>query len=227
MAGQKQLTLPTRSALITSDPARSGSPDPRPPRRLPRKPTSHEVEAAWHNFSTRLGKHLSMRQTGQDSWELVTDSTGLVGTTCAHKASTRVPHIVTSQGRTYIWRKVGRKRVLARHRVVDLVDVATNSPVLRMSGLHLNCRAATRLTLVGQCELRFPVTGRKRHALMSAIDESGNSLVDYRLVPSQFGSDAWTEAVISPKAMTLPHIELLVAVSSPFLLEYFQPDAGG
>jgi hypothetical protein len=61
---------------------------------------------------------------------------------------------------------------------------------------------------------------------MSAIDETGNSLIGYRLVPS---------APVRPRlqrldrdghqsgcSVTIPHIELVVAVSSPFLLGYFE-----
>jgi len=229
MARLEQLTLPTRSALITSV-TRDEVSEPRS-RRAAREPFSQEVEAGWHNFPNRPGKHLSMRQTGRDSWDLVADSSGTVSARCAHKTSIQVPHTVTSDGRTYVWRRVGRRSLFASHKVVDLVDVEANAPVLRMSGFHLNRRAGTRLTLVGQRELRFPVTGRKWRALMSAIDESGNSLIDYRFVPSArpslLDSYAWTEAVISPTAMTIPHIELLVAVSSPFLHGYFQTTVGG
>ena len=61
---------------------------------------------------------------------------------------------------------------------------------------------------------------------MSAIDESGNSLIEYRLVPSKrqshFDRFGWTEVVVSPTAETMPHIELLISVSRQFLWGFFQ-----
>jgi len=38
---------------------------------------------------------------------------------------------------------------------------------------------------------------------------------------------AAVEAVISPAALTIPNIELLVAVSSPLLIHYFESSGGG
>jgi hypothetical protein len=220
--------LRTQSALM--DLMSRGDPSGRRSRRAARKLLSEEVGAAWHNFPNLPGDHVSMRRAARGSWELVNDSSGSVSVRCAHKTSVGVPHTVTSQGRTYVWRPVAKRKGLASSRVEDLVNLSTNAPVLRMSGLHSNYRAGTRLTLVGQRELRFPVKGYSWRALMSAIDESGNSLIEYRLVPSKRRSlldrYAWTEAVVSPTALTIPDIEVLVAVSSTFLLGYFQTGGG-
>ena len=224
MADHEEVKLRNGTELVTPVPRIDSS--GQRTKRAARKRLSEELAAAWHNFPNLRGQHLSMRRAGRGSWELVNDSSGAVGARCEHKTSLRVPHMVISEGRTYVWRQVGRKKLLAGSRTMDLVDVATNAPVLRMSGLHFNYRAGTRLTLVGQRELRFPVKGHSWRALMSAIDESGNSLIEYRRVPSKrrslFDHYARTEAVIDPTALTIPHIELLVAVSSPLLLGYFQ-----
>lgn len=229
MAGEEEVKSGTRSAPAA--PLRRGDPSGHRSKREARKLLAEEVGAAWHNFPNLPGQHVSMRKSGRDSWDLVDDADGSVSVQCIHKTSIRVPHSVTTQGRTYVWRRVGKRRIFANSRTDDLVDVATNAPVLRMSGLHFNYRAGTRLTLIGQRELQFPVKGHSWRALMSAIDESGNSLIEYRLVPSKGRSlldqYAWTEAVVSPTALTIPHIELLVAVSSPFLLGYFHTGEGG
>jgi hypothetical protein len=148
-----------------------------------------------------------------------------------HKGSTAVPSLVTADGHTYVWRKIGKRKILGNSRVVDLVDLATNAPILHMSGLHSNYRAGTRMTLTGARELHFPVVGHSWRALMSATDDSTTALVQYRLVPSKrqtlFDHYAWIEAVISPTAATFPGIELLVAVSAPLLFGYFQADGEG
>ena len=65
---------------------------------------------------------------------------------------------------------------------------------------------------------------------MSAIDDSGNRLVEYRKVHSKYQSrfEYWAvEAVISPAALAVPNIEMLVAVSSPLLIRYFESSGGG
>jgi hypothetical protein len=65
---------------------------------------------------------------------------------------------------------------------------------------------------------------------MSAIEEPGKSLVKYRRVGSkqQARFEYWAvEAVISPDALAIPRIELLVAVSSPLLIHYFESGGGG
>lgn len=168
-----------------------------------------------------------MRKAGLGSYELVNDSSGTVIAKYAHKIYRQFPQVITSQGQTYKWRRVGKRSWFSpESRVKDLVNVATNAPVLQMRDAHLGHRAGTRVTIVGQRELSFPVKGQRLRAIMSAIDESGNSLIEYRLVPSKrqshFDRFGWTEVVVSPTAETMPHIELLISVSRQFLWGFFQ-----
>jgi len=66
---------------------------------------------------------------------------------------------------------------------------------------------------------------------MSAIDESGTSLIEYRLVrskrQSRFDYFGWTEVTVSPTAQAIPHIDLVIAVSRQFLWNYFQSSKNG
>jgi len=68
---------------------------------------------------------------------------------------------------------------------------------------------------------------------MSAIDESqsGNSLIEYRLIRSErqsrFDYFGWTEVAVSPTAQAIPHIDLVIAVSRQFLWNYFQSSKKG
>jgi len=177
------------------------------------------------DFPTLPGRHLSWRKAGRGSWELIADSNGAV------RVSTSRRGMVTSQGRTYVWRTVDKQGFWDAG-IEELANTATNAAVLRKSGGHWDHKGDTRITLTGQRELQFPVRGFLDviYGLMSAIDESGISLVEYRRVRSEHMSrfKYWSvEAVINPAALTIPNIDLLIAVSSPLLIHYFESSGGG
>ena len=173
-------------------------------------------------------KHLSWRKAGRGCWELITDSNGAISVRRETQSKLRnamfaVPcsYIFTSQGRTY-----GLQRVDKKKNVYDLVNNAKNAPVLRITGIHYNGGDGTSVSLAGQREIRFPVRGYKKCALMSAMDDAGNSLVEYR--PVRGTNNLAVDAVINPNALTVPKIELLVAVSARLLFGYFiHPGSGG
>ncbi len=172
------------------------------------------------DFPNLPGKHLSWRRAGRGSWEL-TDSNGAV------TVSTSKRDVLTSYGRSYTWRTVDKQGFWDAG-IEELANAATHAPVLRKSGSHWDHKSDTRVTLSGQRELQFPVRGPL--GSMSAVDVSGNSLVEYRRVQSKHQSrfEYWAvEAVISTAALTIPNIELLVAVSSPLLIRYFESRGGG
>ena len=103
------------------------------------------------------------------------------------------------------------KQIKCSSAVEDLVDTRTKSPLLRRSGVHVNHLAKTKISLAGT-EYSFPVEGQRSAAVMSAVDGSGNHVIEYRSNMRQ--SRPTTEIVISPSALTIPHVHLLVAVSS-------------
>jgi hypothetical protein len=173
------------------------------------------------DFPNLPGKHLSWRRAGRGSWELITDSNSAVSVSASKR------DVLTSHGRTYAWRRVD-KQGFWDPGIEELANAATHAPVLRKSGSHWDHKGDTRVTLTGQQELQFPVRGVL--GSMSAIDDSGSSLVEYQRVHSKHQSrfEYWAvEAVISPAALAIPNIELLVAVSSPFLIRYFEFSGGG
>lgn len=188
-------------------------------------------EAEWSEFPNLPGKRFSMRKAHRGSYELVNDETGVVTASCRHSALRRFPRSITNRGHTYAWRRVGKRQFVAERRVVDLVNVATNAPILRLSGIHFDHKAGTILTMKGQDPLRFPVRGAPSGDLMSATDGSGNRLIEYRLDRAQRKSRTdffgWAEMVVSPAALTIPHIDLVIAVSRQFLYGYSQVKSGG
>ena len=66
---------------------------------------------------------------------------------------------------------------------------------------------------------------------MSAVDSSGNNLIEYRAVRSKLGVRLFeyqaVEAIVTPIGLTIPNIQLLVAVSASLLSQYFFYGGGG
>lgn len=221
----------TSSERTEPAPPPSASALPPPPhgskmavRKAVRQAILQQAQAEWRGFPDLPGKHLYLRKSGWSSWELVNDGTGMVEVRCASSAFARFPKAVIHQGRTYEWRRVGKRQLVANSRVRELVNMTTKSPVLRRSGVHFNGRAGTRISLAGT-EFIFPVRGRRASAVMSAVDRLGNHVIEYRSTKRQ--SKLTTEIVISPNALTIPQIQLLAFVSSRLLFDFFQSGGGG
>jgi hypothetical protein len=209
------------------DPATLPAPPSGPKRRV-RKGVQQAIlkqaEVEWHRFPDLPGTHLYLRKSGSHSWEYANDSTGLVEMRCEAGNFARFPRSVSYQGRTYEWRRVGKRKFMQAARVRDLINVGTKSPVLRRTGRHFDGRDGTRIVVLGT-ELSFPVKGRRHCAVMSAIDGSGNHLIEYRSIKR---NSKWTsEIVINPEFLTVPQIHLIVAVSSRLIFDYFQTGGGG
>lgn len=184
----------------------------------------NQAEVEWHRFADLPGKHFFLRRSGWYSWEYVNDTTGLVEMRCEANGFTRFPRSVTYQGRTYEWRRVGKRRLIQAARMRELINVGTKSPVLRRTGRHFDGQARTRIVTPGT-ELFFPVKGRRHCAVMSAIDGSGNHLIAYRTIRR---NSKWTsEIVINPEFLTVPHIHLIASVSSRLIFDFFATGGGG
>lgn len=214
----------------TPDPDRY-SPLPPPPsgsKRTIRKAVTQadlkQAELEWRGFPELPGNHLSLRKSGRTTWEYVNDSTGTVVVSCASSMFARFPSSVIYQGRTYEWRRVGNREWNVALRVRDLVNVVTNSQVLRRTGIHLDRQAGTKIVLSGTV-FSFPVKGPRSSAVMWAVDKSGNHVVGYRSIKHQ--SKRTTEIVITPGALTIPNIHLLVAVSSRLIFDFFKNGGSG
>ncbi len=185
--------------------------------------SSAQAEADWNLFADLPGKHLLHLKTGWNSWEWINLSTRNVEMTSVHNGIGPKPKTISYQGSTYGWQRVGRKKVLAEHRVRDLINLSTGSPLLRKSGQHFNRADATKITL-GRTVYSFPVIGQPSHAVMTAIDEGGRRVVEYRVVNRR---KSQTEIVIPRESLTIPDIHLLVAVTSELIIYFFnRPSAG-
>jgi hypothetical protein len=197
------------------------------------KATRDEFDGDWQAFPNLPGKHLAMEKRGRRFYEIVDDSNGEVIAGCTYSRIKMVPTSIMYQGGTYKWRRVGRYHVLDKRReTYDFVDVATNVAALRQVGHHHAGGAGATVTLAGYGKLHFRVRGIKPNkSLMSATGESGETLIEYRQDRSRrrspFDRFGWTEMVLSPAALTISNIDLVIPVSRIFLVTYYLHGGAG
>jgi hypothetical protein len=109
--------------------------------------------------------------------------------------------------------------------VRELLDEA-GIPVLYISGSHWNHSAHASISFPGQRWLRFPVRGTNRaNAIMTAVDEAGNSVVRYRIIPVRFGGIV--EIAVHPGWPLTDELVPAIALSAPWLNKYFSAPSGG
>jgi DivIVA domain-containing protein len=111
----------------------------------------------------------------------------------------------------------------------ELVD-ETSIPVLYTGGWNFDHRALARILFPDQRWLRFPVRGTRRSdAIMTAVDEAGNSVVRYRII----SSPSWplkrhiVEITVHPGWELTEELVLAIAISAPWLSLYFSEPGGG
>jgi hypothetical protein len=145
------------------------------------------------------------------------------------------PTSISYQGRTYGWQRVGRRKVLAVSRIRqswDLIDLTTKSPLLRKNGRHLEGMHSAEIEL-GRTVYSFPVIGESStQAVMAAIDGTGKPVLEYRCISYSMldivehrdvtYERSITEIVIPPESLTIPDIYVLVAVTSRFIIDFFE-----
>jgi DivIVA domain-containing protein len=116
----------------------------------------------------------------------------------------------------------------ARVRFPELVDAA-GTPILYSTGANIYHRARARISFSAQRWLRFPVRGTgKANAIMTAVDQAGNKVARYRII--RRGLANWgniVEITVHPGRKLTDELVLAIAVSAPWLGEYFTSPGGG
>jgi hypothetical protein len=196
-----------------------------------------EVERQWRTFPDAPGTHLSWRRVKGRAWELVSHR-GSVWATLRLKGggfgSGSERCSIEVKGRTFEMTRGAWGGGTTDYGRRDLVNSAGDA-VLRRSSMHFDRIDDARVWLLDHGTFTFPVTGPYPFALMSAVDESGNTVIRYRLRAARFARIAtnWgygrmkVEIVINPQALSIPMIELLAAVTSEFLPAYFRFESRG
>ncbi len=194
-----------------------------------KKQAQAETSREWQAFPELPGTHLSWRKVGWEKRELMA-SGGEVWATITR--SIVKPTSIADDTGTYEKRPL-QPRQGGTHQWVD----AAGKSICIVRGRHYSGRAHTSMALADHGIIAFPVTGRWNRAVMSAIDESDNTLVRYRLNPTSFNIPIGNppggcnlkrvEAVITPSAHASPGISFLVASTCNLILNYFQHSGGG
>lgn len=181
---------------------------------------------AWclRNFATLPGTHLTLRQGGAATWELVT-ADGEVWARCRGGSFTHFHQLwrgIDVRGESYRWRGFGTT-IRKTH---ELVAKSSSEVVLRMTGTHFNKKATTRVELIGQDTYGFPV----KNGMMSAVDSSGNILARYRLNRSRIKVNPdprkMIEVVADTSGLSIFGFDLVVAVSTVFIGRYSEVPVG-
>ena len=111
-------------------------------------------------------------------------------------------------------------------RWVGLVD-ETGIPVLYANGDNLGGRASASIIFPDQRWLRFLVRGtRKANAIMTAVDQAGNRVARYRLIPRTLGRD-FVEITVHPSWKLTDELALTLVISAGWLEPYLARPGGG
>jgi len=139
-----------------------------------------------------------------------------------------------------------RKDGLAARTVLQLRQLLdeTGTPILYTSGQHLSQSAATCITFPGQRWLRFPVRSADfgsrgwKNGIMTAVDQDGNKVARYRIPRTGYaarylitstisGAPGQVEITVHPDQKLTDELVLVIAVSAPWVGQYFNPGGGG
>ncbi len=102
----------------------------------------------------------------------------------------------------------------------------TGMPALYAIGRAIDRRACTRIGFPDQRWLRFVVRGTRRaNAIMTAVDQAGNKIARYRRVAGRAAIDKKIEITIHPDQKLTDELAIAIAISAPWLGQYFDPSA--
>jgi len=207
-------------------------------RRKSRRQGDSESEREWQCFPDLPGAHLVWRMAGKNLYNIDSDTTTLA--TVRFKMSgvsavsvTADGHYADFESRPSGLSLPGPFGIFGNR---TLIKCSTGEVVAEKNGHHKNRRANGTLTLVGLGEFHFPVVGSGRdHAVMSAVGESGSTLVKYRYEDPELKRTSWGASPLEGVQVAVapyPYVEiestlLLVALSTEWLRSYFISTGGG
>jgi hypothetical protein len=209
---------------------------------------SRECAGAWNDFGQLPGVHLWRRWVGgcyelqtatreaiaflQDTGsELMAASIGgrsfslrrLIGT-----ASSSSPGIAEITARSFRdqrghFAEAKHSRQQPAARIDELTDEA-GTPILHVSGANTHTRTGACITFPDQRWLRFLVRGTERaNAIMTAVDQAGNSVARYRITGHDFEPEHTVEIAVRPGRQLTDDLVLAIGISAPWLDWSFLP----
>jgi hypothetical protein len=149
----------------------------------------------------------------------VRSSSPVIGEIAARSARDGAGHFAEPERRQ---KKPGVKEVKA------LVDEA-GIPILYISGENYDWRAGFCISFPDGRWLRFPVRGTRRaNAIMTAVDQAGNTVARYRINDKGFNLMSKTpfkqnavEVIINPDRKLTDELVLAIAISGREISTYF------
>jgi hypothetical protein len=120
--------------------------------------------------------------------------------------------------------------VLKRTRYAWELVNKTGTPILYTSGRNFDRIAGACISFPDERSLRFPVRGTRRaNAIMTAVDEAGNSVIRYRLIPSPgfILRRRIVEIAVHPDWKLTDELVLSIAISAPWVRSYFSEPWNG
>jgi hypothetical protein len=218
------------------------------------RPSQQQYADAWRDFGQQPGIRLSWVRTGAMRRELraadqQTVASFRYGTAAflGGQPSFRGNHTLGAGGRTFTLQRVTRSawpgiaRTISHDQPCEPAHVLqrqaddrdpflrqllpeTGIPILYRGGVHHDRHARAYIKYPDQRWLRFPIRGTKRaNAIMTAVDQAGNKIARYRFA----GPRKTMEITIHPDLRLTDELTLAIAVSAPWLGDYFKREGGG
>ncbi len=198
----------------------------RPTRKARRLVEQDHLQNLKREWVALPGTHLEWHPTGNRSWRLASSDDSVWANVRIRRGQLRAALFdVEVDDRRYEMRLSSRER--------QMIDVASGQEVLRSTGRHYNEKADTRVDLFGGGTLNFPVrTTGALYAVMSALDESGRSLIEYRIQSTFAGVVRrmqldQVDFVIDNSDLTRSQCALLAIFTTRLLPSYFDRPSGG
>jgi hypothetical protein len=183
------------------------------------------IDQEWIAFPDLPGTHLSWSMAQRRTWEIVSKN--------GDRWATLRPPVdsdgcrVNVKDSTYVLSEDGGhvRRTSRKYQSRQVHAIGSNgSPIMSWTGGHYSGVPGTVLSLADGRRLSFPVRRSGHRTLMSAVEEGGSDvpLITYRLTrgttwlpPSLSLRQIFSvKIVVSPDALSIQDVALLVAVSS-------------
>lgn len=202
----------------------------RPSRRALRERYTEECWKAWDEFGQQHGTYLKLEWAKIARCELrLVDLQTIASMTYRWSdilGFTDIPemgHQLNLRGESFVLKSTGYRQ---SRKLVD----ETGTPILYTNGRNFERAARASVSFPDGRSLRFPVRGTHRaNAIMTAVDQAGNSVVRYRVtrLGRSGGLRNSVEVALHPGWKLTDELVLAITISAPWLSSYFSVQMGG
>ena len=190
-----------------------------------------ECQKAWEEFDQQAGTFLRLEWVGLARRELRSAEQHTIASMTYRRSDIFLGNHSVSEigGQFSINRESFVLKSTGYAQSRKLVD-KTGTPILYTSGMNFERRAQASISFPDGRSLRFPVRGTHRaNAIMTAVDESGNSVARYRMIRFSTGGSSRksVEVAVHPSRELTGELMLAIMISAPCLRSYFSVQTGG